>query len=38
MTRDMSKLMTKKNKKGMSLHKFVATGGKPANYNKVNKK
>lgn len=32
MTRDMKKVMTKKNKKGMSLHKWVATGGKPSEY------
>ncbi len=25
-----------KPKKGMHLHKFIATGGKPKDYNKVN--
>ena len=30
--------MKKKAKKGMSLHKFVATGGKPSAFNKVNAK
>lgn len=25
-----------KPKKGMKLHKFIATGGKPKDYNKVN--
>lgn len=34
----MTQVMKKKAKKGMSLHKFVATGGKPADYKKVNKK
>jgi len=33
-----SKVMTKKAKAGMSLHKFIATGGKPSDYAKVNKK
>ena len=28
--------MKSKPKKGMSLHKFVATGGKPKDYNSVN--
>lgn len=27
-----------KPKAGMSLHKFVATGGKPSKFNSVNKK
>lgn len=27
-----------KPKAGMKLHKFIATGGKPADYKKVNKK
>lgn len=29
--------MKSKPVKGMSLHKFIATGGSPKNYNKVNK-
>jgi len=33
-----SKVMTKKAKAGMSLHKFVATGGKPSSFNKTNAK
>jgi len=28
--------MNSKPKKGMKLHKFIATGGKPKNFNKVN--
>lgn len=36
MTRDMTKRMAAKNKKGMSLHKYIATGGKPSDYNKTN--
>lgn len=28
----------KKAKAGMKLHKFIATGGKPKDFNKVNKK
>lgn len=28
--------MKAKPKKGMKLHKFIATGGKPADYNRVN--
>jgi len=27
-----------KPKKGMKLHKFIATGGKPKDFKKVNKK
>lgn len=34
----MTQQMKSKPKAGMSLHKFVATGGKPADYKKVNKK
>lgn len=30
--------MKAKPKAGMKLHKFIATGGKPKNFNKVNKK
>ena len=30
--------MKNKSKKGMSLHKFIATGGKSKDYNKTNKK
>jgi hypothetical protein len=30
--------MKKKAKKGMSLHKYVATGGKPDSYCETNKK
>lgn len=29
--------MKSKPKQGMTLHKFIATGGKPADYNKMNK-
>jgi len=29
-------LKNSKPKAGMTLHKFIATGGKPASYNKVN--
>lgn len=38
MAQDGSKVMAKKNKKGMRLHKWIATGGKPADYEKANKK
>lgn len=31
-----TKRMAAKNKKGMSLHKWIATGGKPSDYNKSN--
>lgn len=34
----MAQLQKHKNKAGMSLHHFIATGGKPANFNSVNKK
>lgn len=34
----MTQQMKKKNKKGMSLHKWTATGGSPKDYGKVNKK
>ncbi len=30
--------MAKNAKKGMKLHTFIATGGKPADYKKVNGK
>lgn len=30
--------MKAKPKAGMKLHKFIATGGKPKDFNKVNKK
>lgn len=30
--------MKAKPKAGMTLHKFIAVGGKPKDYNKVNKK
>jgi hypothetical protein len=30
--------MNAKPKAGMKLHTFIATGGKPKNFNKVNKK
>lgn len=30
------KTKVKKSGKGSSLHHFIATGGKPADYNKVN--
>jgi hypothetical protein len=32
----MASLKNSKPKKGMKLHKFIATGGKPSDYNKVN--
>ena len=33
----MAKLKNSKPKAGMKLHKFIATGGKPADFNSVNK-
>lgn len=33
----MASLKNSKPKAGMKLHKFIATGGKPADYNSVNK-
>jgi len=35
---DGKKQMSDKSKTGTSLHKFVAMGGKPSEYNKKNKK
>lgn len=32
----MANLKNSKPAKGMKLHKFIATGGKPSEYNKVN--
>lgn len=32
----MASLKNSKPKKGMKLHKFIATGGKPADFNKIN--
>lgn len=32
----MAQLKNSKPKPGEKLHKFIATGGKPADYNKVN--
>lgn len=34
----MATLKNSKPKAGMKLHTFIATGGKPSDYNKVNKK
>lgn len=34
----MAKLKNSKPKAGMKLHKFIATGGKPKDFNKVNKR
>jgi hypothetical protein len=34
----MVSLKNSKPKAGTTLHKFIATGGKPADYKKVNKK
>ncbi len=33
----MASLKNSKPAAGMKLHKFIATGGKPKNFNKVNK-
>lgn len=38
MANNGTKVMAKKAKAGMSLHKFVATGGKPSSYSKTNSK
>ncbi len=34
----MPKKIVKKSKKGMKLHKFVATGGKPKDFKSANRK
>ncbi len=34
----MASLKNSKPKAGMKLHKFIAVGGKPQDFNKVNKK
>ncbi len=34
----MAQAMKTKPKAGMKLHKFIATGGKPKDFNKINKK
>lgn len=34
----MAQQMKHKNKKGMNLHKWVSTGGKPKDYPNANKK